>query len=245
MEVMMVSPFSIFSNFYFLNFFSQSAPTTAAAETSSTATTTTSNSGEAKQICFLPKLWKLPDGRADLETLMAAFTAILGHLSFTSPTMDRRRLLEALEWALPPVQLDELLEILLAVECIRRVPSVVGMESAQQQQQQQKKKEVTNPTTLSASFDDFFASADRDRRHLPLLSRSLSNDDDDDDVEMIDACVQQQQKQQQKKTTQGKQVQQQWEGETCYEAAVDAFSRLTIFYEALREELPPTSVLTT
>ncbi|KAH9391297.1 General transcription factor 3C polypeptide 1 [Tyrophagus putrescentiae] len=219
-------------------------PTTAAAETSSTATTTTSNSGEAKQICFLPKLWKLPDGRADLETLMAAFTAILGHLSFTSPTMDRRRLLEALEWALPPVQLDELLEILLAVECIRRVPSVVGMESAQQQQQQQKKKEVTNPTTLSASFDDFFASADRDRRHLPLLSRSLSNEDDDDDVEMIDADVQKQQ--QKKKTTQGKQaVQQEGEGEICYEAAVDAFSRLTIFYEALREELPPTSVLTT
>ena len=194
MEVMMVSPFSIFSNFYFLNFFSQSAPTTAAAETSSTATTTTSNSGEAKQICFLPKLWKLPDGRADLETLMAAFTAILGHLSFTSPTMDRRRLLEALEWALPPVQLDELLEILLAVECLRRVPSVGG-ESAHQ------KKKFT--PTLSTSFDDFFASADRDRRHLPPLSRSLSNEEEEEegDVEMINAGVQQQQKQQPKKTT--------------------------------------------
>ena len=167
---------------------------------------------------------------------MAAFTAILGHLSFTSPTMDRRRLLEALEWALPPVQLDELLEILLAVECLRRVPSVGG-ESAHQ------KKKFT--PTLSTSFDDFFASADRDRRHLPPLSRSLSNEDDDDDVEMIDAGVQQQQQQQKKKkTTESKQVQQ-GEGETCYEAAVDAFSRLTIFYEALREELPPTSVLTT
>ncbi len=159
--------------------------------------------------------------------------------------MDRRRLLEALEWALPPVQLDELLEILLAVECLRRVPSVGGMKSDQKQQQQQQKK-VT--PVLSTSFDDFFASADRDRRLLPPLSRSISNEEEEEegDVEMINAGVQQQQKQQPKKTTEGKQaVQQEGEGETCYEAAVDAFSRLTIFYEALREELPPTTVLTT
>lgn len=173
---------------------------------------------EAKQVCFLPKLWKLPDGRPDLNSLMAFMTTILGHLSFTSPpTMDRGRLVEALEWNVPPVQIQELLDILVSIDCVRRLEGPVSKKTTPLQ------RKVT-------SFDDFFACGEQeleeDSSFLPHLSNLPSEDELEMDVEMMEVA-----------NVQREQTARQPQVEVTYEAAVDAFSRLTLFYETLQERM--------
>src|SRR5699024_7445958 len=74
---------------------------------------------EIKQICYLPKLWKLPDGRMDLDTLMACFNLLLGHFTFSATILDRDSLIEAFGPVIPPVQMFELLELLIMMDCVR------------------------------------------------------------------------------------------------------------------------------
>ncbi|KAJ6221602.1 hypothetical protein RDWZM_000147 [Blomia tropicalis] len=75
---------------------------------------------EVKQICFLPKLWKLPNGGLDLETLTTYFTLILGHLIFVNSMATEKSLIDAFDLLIPPVQLIELLDLLTIIECVRK-----------------------------------------------------------------------------------------------------------------------------
>lgn len=156
-------------------------------------------------MCFLPKLWKLPDGRPDMCTLMAYLSAILGHLSFTSPpTMDMPKLRKALEWTLPPVQLQELMDVLVAIDCVRRLEAPLSKIISPTFSQR------TTTLTNITSFDDFFTKTEGES----LVEMDVEMIEDDE--QSVDQCPQ---------------------VEVTYEAAVDSFSRLTLFYETLQEKM--------
>ena len=181
---------------------------------------------EIKQICFLPKLWKLPDGRLDLDSLMTCFNLILGHLTFTQTDMDEDALLEAFGSVIPPVQILELLELLATMECVRKNEVFLHQTTFDPLVSASKSSNIS-------SFDDFFAAGDAlmmdtdgamfggssnaseptTPSENPLNPFSFSNITDT---------------QLPKKTE-------------VYEASVDAFSRLSLIYDSLKMVFGPGS----
>lgn len=93
------------------------------------------------QICFLPKLWRLPDGQLECNTLFAYLNHLIGYLTVSKTSVDQKSLLEHYQSLISPVQLLELIDILIAIESIRKCTVMCG-------------KRELNPT----NFDHFFQS---------------------------------------------------------------------------------------
>lgn len=75
-----------------------------------------------KKCYFLPRMWKYPDGHIDIRTLFVFMSAIIDYLATDSNASigaNISQLENYFQRHLPPVQLLELLDALLFIDCIR------------------------------------------------------------------------------------------------------------------------------
>lgn len=112
-----------------------------------------------KAICFLPKIWKLPDGRLDCNILFAYLNHLIGYLMIARTTVDQTSLIEHYHTLIAPVQLLELIDILISIECIRKTVQISQFSTFKPSLQ---------------TFDDFFSS----QSELPTSQESTMNSSD-------------------------------------------------------------------
>lgn len=73
-----------------------------------------------EKICFFPKLWKRPDGSLDRKLLMMFLNQIIGFITLNHCNgCDLETIAKYFRTHLPKVQLIELLDLLVLIDCIR------------------------------------------------------------------------------------------------------------------------------
>ena len=82
---------------------------------------TVSNS-DKNCVKFFARYWKQPNGSVDLKVVFKFLSAVLGHI-MTNPCIPEEKLLEYFDQSLQPVQLLEIIELLIASQCVEVMES--------------------------------------------------------------------------------------------------------------------------
>lgn len=94
---------------------------------------------------------------------MASFNCIIGHLTFTKTVMNREEIIDTFKSILSPVQLFELIDMLIILECVRKSQILVARSSVEESQVK--------------SFDDFFTIPDVETLTFSEPPSSIDNID--------------------------------------------------------------------
>lgn len=129
--------------------------TTSSTQAPSTPTTVISSRPKPKEMKFIPKIWKQPNGLVHVDLLMIFINIILSSLNFHKAPHEEQALLEHLCLFMPMVQLMELLEMLVEMGSLERRIVITQTEASIEGVSQ---------------FDRFFMSPDELEMYAPLVT---------------------------------------------------------------------------
>nr|XP_027205124.1 uncharacterized protein LOC113798745 isoform X1 [Dermatophagoides pteronyssinus] len=121
-----------------------------------------------KKCYFLPRMWKYPDGHVDVRTLFVFLSAIIDYLATDSNASigaNVSQLENHFQRHLPPVQLQELLDALVFIDCIRKSSPLSSTMTTTNQ------PKINSINTL----DDFFR-PNRSPSSSLLITNNIKND---------------------------------------------------------------------
>ena len=78
-------------------------------------------------IKFFARYWKQPNGTVDVKVVFKFLSAVLGHI-MTNPCIPEVKLLEYFDQSLQPLQLMEIVELLIAAQCVDIFESIEVLE---------------------------------------------------------------------------------------------------------------------